>query len=143
MVFASPLRAGEALPPWNDAADVPLPTWTRSIVPNKAESAIYAEPGKLELRRGSAQPGARLPLFGTRRAPGCMGRWLNVGPLAWMCSDVADFSEEEAGSPMLGVRPWPSGSNDGGDLSRPARPGARELSPIAPATATDDGLPYR
>jgi lipoprotein-anchoring transpeptidase ErfK/SrfK len=135
LLVAGPVFAQDAMPPWTDDSDVPLPPWTRSIAPTKTESAIYAEPSRLELRRGSALPGARLPLYGTRRAPGCMGRWLNVGPLAWMCSDVAEFSEQEPFSPGLGIRL--------GDLLVPARPGATPLPPIDPVGATDDGLPYR
>ncbi|MBX3221883.1 MAG: L,D-transpeptidase [Labilithrix sp.] len=146
-VLARPVRAEDALPPWTDRGDVPLPSWARSVTPNKPESAIYAEPGKLELRRGSAQPGARLPLYATRRAGGCMGRWLNVGPLAWMCSDVADFSEDAPWSPALGTRPWVAIGGEGTpveDLARPSRPGAQtKLLPVEPLSATDDGLPYR
>lgn len=137
---AFPGETDRELPIWVDPGDVPIPTWTRSVVPNRAESAMYAEPGRLDLRRGSAQPGARLPLFATRRGAGCNGRWLNVGPIAWMCSDVADFSGDEAGTPALGTRPW---IGDGEDLARPHRPGTRALPPIDPTSATDDGLPYR
>lgn len=138
-------HAEDVLPPWVDVGDVPLPEWVRSVSPNKAESAIYAEPGKIEARRGSAQPGARLPLFGTKRAAGCMGRWLNVGPLAWMCSDVADYSGEDPTSPILGTHPWLDRPSEATtfELVRPPRPGARGLPPIDPISATDDGLPYR
>ena len=159
-VIAPPLRADpadhqpgaelrdEALPPWTDRGDVPLPVWARSITPNKPESAIYAEPGKLDQRRGSAQPGARLPLFATRRASGCMGRWLGVGPHAWMCSDVADFSPEPPTAPTLGTRPWIlPGAGEGlasEDHARPVRAGATvALPPIEPVSSSDDGLPYR
>jgi lipoprotein-anchoring transpeptidase ErfK/SrfK len=140
LAATSPLMADEALPPWTDPADVPLPRWARSVVPKKPESAIFSEPGKIDARRGSAQPDARLPLFGTRRGPGCAGRWLLVGPLAWMCSDVADYSPDSPGSPPLGSRPW---TVMGEDIVRPARPGVRRLPPIEPTSATDDGLPYR
>ncbi|HVH46115.1 MAG TPA: hypothetical protein VM925_27385, partial [Labilithrix sp.] len=146
--LAPPLFADEALPPWGERSDVPLPPWARSVSPNKPESAIYAEPGKMDLRRGSAQPGARLPLFATRRGDGCMGRWLNVGPLAWMCSDVVDFSGDAKASPALGTRPWIGPAGDDGspnvDFVRLPRPGAgTTLPPIEPLSASDDGLPYR
>lgn len=140
LVVASPLLADD-MPVWSDPGDIPVPDWVKSVVPNKAESAMYAEPGRIELRRGSAQPGAHLPIFATRRAGGCGGRWLNVGPFAWMCSDVADFSESEPGTPALGTRPWIA---NGEDLARPWRAGARTtLPPVAPVSASDDGLPYR
>ena len=130
----------DALPPWTDGGDVPVPAWTRSVAPTKSDAAFYSEPGKLEARRGSAQLGARLPLYGTRRAGGCQGRWLNVGPFAWICSDVADYSGDEPGAPPLGTRPWLLG---GVDAVRPPRPGVRSLPPLEPASPTDDGLPYR
>lgn len=135
LTLAAPLRADEALPPWTDASDVPVPSYVRSVVPTRPESAIYAEPGHTDTRRGSVQPGARLPLFATKRAYGCLGRWLNVGPLAWVCSDVAEYSAEEPSSPPLGTRPW--------EEERPARPGVRGLPAVTPSSATDDGLPYR
>ncbi len=84
----------ESVPPWTDRDEVPLPEGIRSIVPRKSESAIYAAPGRLDARRGSVMGNARLPFFGTRRGPGCSGRWFLVGPLAWICSDVAELSEE-------------------------------------------------
>jgi lipoprotein-anchoring transpeptidase ErfK/SrfK len=67
-----------------------------------------------------------------------LGRWLNVGPFAWMCSDVAEYSEDEVSSPPLGIRAW-----TGDDPVRAPRPGARPLPPIEPMAASDDGLPFR
>lgn len=127
-------------PPWVDLGDVPMPAWAKSVAPNKLDAALYAEPGKIEARRGSAQLGARLPLFGTKRAAGCQGRWLGVGPFAWICSDVADYSADDVSTPSLGSRPW---LLPGGDGIRPSRPGARPLPPLEPLTPDDDGLPYR
>lgn len=136
-----PLPFGdESLPPWVDQGDVPVPSWARSVAPNKSDAAFYAEPGKADSRRGSAQLGARLPLFGTKRGSGCQGRWLEVGPFAWICSDVADYSADDPGSPPLGSRPW---TLPGGDGIRPTRPGARALPPLEPMSPSDDGLPYR
>jgi lipoprotein-anchoring transpeptidase ErfK/SrfK len=136
-----PLPFGdESIPPWVDVGDVPVPAWARSVAPNRTDAAFYAEPGRNDLRRGSAQLGARFPLFGTKRGPGCQGRWLGVGPYAWICSDVADYSGDEPVSPSLGSRPW---LIDGADAIRPRRPGVRALPPLAPSDANDDGLPYR
>jgi|GEM_PF-312978 len=131
----------DAAPPWVDPGDVPVPAWAHSVAPTKNDAALYVEPGKIESRRGSAQLGARLPLFATRRANGCQGRWLEVGPFAWMCSDVADYSADEPGAPTLGTKPWllPGG----GDGVRPSRPGARPLPPLEATSPSDDGLPYR
>jgi hypothetical protein len=122
LLSSSPSFAEDALPPWNDTGDVPVPQWARSVVPNREEAAVYSEPGRLDSRRGSAVPSARMPFFATRRGDGCAGRWLNVGPMAWVCSDVADWSPE-APIPFL--------------------PLAKGLPPIDPESATDDGLPHR
>ncbi|MDB5219106.1 MAG: hypothetical protein JWO86_7033 [Myxococcaceae bacterium] len=131
----------ENLPPWVDVGDVPVPAWARSVAPNKIDAALYTEPGNTDARRGSTQLGARLPLFGTKRGGGCQGRWLNVGPFAWICSDVADYSADDVSAPTLGSRPWVvPGSGDG---VRPLRPGTRAMPPLEPTTPGDDGLPYR
>ena len=130
----------DSLPPWVDVGDVPVPAWARSVAPNKSDAAFYAEPGKLDTRRGSAQLGARLPLFATKRAGGCQGRWLEVGPFAWICSDVAEYSGDDPSSPQLGSRPW---LIDGADVIRPRRPGVSRLPPLEPSSPGDDGLPYR
>ena len=129
----------ENLPPWVDVGDVPIPAWARSVAPNRVDAALYTEPGT-DLRRGSAQLGARLPLFGTRRAAGCQGRWLEVGPFAWICSDVADYSGDDVVAPPLGSRPWIVGRSEG---VRPLRAGTRALPPLEPSSPSDDGLPYR
>jgi hypothetical protein len=136
---AGAASADDAMPPWS--SDVPIPAWARSVAPSKSDAAIYVSPGDLDTRRGSAQLGARLPFFAAQRGPGCAGRWLEVGPLAWMCSDVADVTADEPGAPQLGTRQWmlPDGTN----ALLPRRPGARALPPIEPAITTDDGLPYR
>jgi hypothetical protein len=39
--------------------------------------------------------GARLPLYGAKRGEGCEGRWLLVGPYAWICGDAAELTREE------------------------------------------------
>jgi hypothetical protein len=129
----------QSIPPWVDVGDVPAPDWARSVAPNRLDAAFYTEPGT-DHRRGSAQVGARLPLFGTKRAGGCQGRWLEVGPFAWICSDVADYSADDVGAPPLGSRPW---LVSGSDAVRPLRPGTRALPPLEPSTPSDDGLPFR
>jgi lipoprotein-anchoring transpeptidase ErfK/SrfK len=130
----------ENLPPWVDVGDVPVPAWARSVAPNKMDAALYSDPGNTDARRGSSQLGARLPLFGTKRGSGCQGRWLNVGPFAWICSDVADYSGDDVSAPALGSRPW---LVPGGDGIRPLRPGTRAMPPLEPTSPADDGLPYR
>jgi lipoprotein-anchoring transpeptidase ErfK/SrfK len=90
----SPEAQGDPLPPWVEPGDVPIAEWVRSVSPLKDGIAVYQAPGRLDARRGSIALGTRLPLFATSRAPGCRGRWLNVGPLAWACSDVAQLSPD-------------------------------------------------
>jgi lipoprotein-anchoring transpeptidase ErfK/SrfK len=82
------------VPPWVDANDVPAPTWARSVAPNRPDTAIAGEAGHPEDHRGVADPRALLPLYGVKRDAACGGRWLLVGPMAWICSDAADFSAE-------------------------------------------------
>ncbi len=147
MPVAAPMRqapvlesADESLPPWTEPGDVPAPEWARSVAPTRADAAFYIEPGRLDARRGSAQLGARLPLYGTRRGSGCQGRWLLVGPLAWICSDVAEYSGDDPQSTSLGSRTWSVG---GVDVLRAPRAATRPLPPIGPEVQGDDGLPFR
>jgi lipoprotein-anchoring transpeptidase ErfK/SrfK len=71
-----------------------------------------------------------------------MGRWLNVGPFAWICSDVADYSPDDPYFPPLGGRVWSLGADNDEEV-RPRRPGSHPLPPIEPPASTDDGLPFR
>jgi lipoprotein-anchoring transpeptidase ErfK/SrfK len=98
-------RADAIVPPWTDPSDVPLPDWARSVAPLRDDTSIVAEPGHPEARRGTTDPSARLPLFGAKRAPGCTGRWLLVGPLAWICSDAAEISRDPVAAAALRVLP--------------------------------------
>ncbi len=99
--------AGGEMPPWSDTDDLPLPTWAKSVAPKKTDEPLFATPNRDGPHRGSALRGARLPLFGAKRGAGCGGRWLLVGPLAWMCSDAADLSADD---PVL---PRPRQDDDG------------------------------
>jgi hypothetical protein len=99
LVLTGTARADSIVPPWTDPGDVPLPEWARSVAPLRGDTMIVALPGRSDARRGTTDPHARLPLYGARRAPGCAGRWLLVGPLAWVCSDAAEVSRDVAASP--------------------------------------------
>lgn len=89
------------VPPWNDPRDVPVPTWARSVVPNKDDGGrpgdmrLFVEPSGSSPPRGLTAAGASLTLYGAKRGPGCSGRWWLVGPLAWTCSDDAQLSPRE------------------------------------------------
>jgi lipoprotein-anchoring transpeptidase ErfK/SrfK len=112
-VCAERARADEPKP-WVFAGEAPLPAWARSAEVTRADEPLYQEPSSASARRGAAMLGARLPLLGARRGPGCKERFLLVGPLAWLCGD--------------GAR-WVSAAADTDD----------EL----PKTRSRDGLPYR
>jgi hypothetical protein len=95
VLFLLPAAAQAAAPPWTDADDVPLPAWAQSVEPKKGDMIIYEGPSRASSRRGLSVLGARLPLFAAKRGAGCGGRWLQVGPLAWVCSDNADLSSDD------------------------------------------------
>ena len=77
--------------PWVGAG-VPLPTEVASVEVVEKDEPLYARPGAHTARRGTAFQGAHLPLYAAVRAPGCRGRWLMVGPLAWVCEDRVALS---------------------------------------------------
>ena len=84
------------LPPWTDLDDLPLPPWAASVVPKRGTDLfVFDSPTRFGLKRGLSTAGSRLPLFGAKRGAGCSGRWLLVGPMAWVCSDIADLSGDE------------------------------------------------
>ncbi len=89
---ATPARADSVVPPWSDPHDVPLPSWGKSVAPLRPDVAIAAAPGKPDAKRGAVAAGARLPLYGSARGSSCGGRWLMVGPMAWVCSDAVEVS---------------------------------------------------
>jgi len=117
LLAASIARADTTVPPWHDPADLPIPSWARSVAPKRADVAIFAAPGKIDVRRGTAMAGGRLPFYGAKRGANCAARWLNVGPLAWVCGDAADLASDA---------PW----------------GVHERGMWA-AAAGPDGLPFR
>ncbi len=85
--------------PWVDASDVPLPTGVSSVQITRSDEPMWLRPRPGAPRRGSAANGSHLPLYGAMRGPGCRGRWLNVGPLAWVCEDVVRLSMKPALAP--------------------------------------------
>jgi hypothetical protein len=90
---ARPSRASD-VPPWRDVEDLPLAEGVRSAVVLRPETSILAEPSVAGARRGTALAGAKLPVFGAKRGPGCAARWINVGPEAWMCQDGLAFDAD-------------------------------------------------
>jgi len=80
---------------WIEAGDIPLPEWAKSVEIVRDDEALSSSPGGP--RRGLIAAGVRLPLLGATRGPGCVARWLLVGPLAYVCSDKVKLSAEPAG----------------------------------------------
>jgi len=94
LLCAFSAHADTNVPPWTDPGDIPLPAWAKSVVPRGAETPVFTAPGKVDEKRGVLASGARLPLYGAKRGASCVGRWLEIGPLAWVCSDSADLSPD-------------------------------------------------
>lgn len=99
------------MPPWTASDDLPLPGWARSLSAKKAEVGIGQSPSAGGLRRGTFPAGVLLPLFGALRGPGCAGRFLLVGPAAWVCSDAVDLKADEV--PPVAANPSESLPHDG------------------------------
>lgn len=89
----SELPAAPDLPPWQAPGELPLSPSVRSAVVQQHDAPIQEAPDAKSRRRGSAVEGARLPIYGAAPGPGCKGRWLNIGPLAWICQDVVVLSD--------------------------------------------------
>lgn len=81
--------------PWVSKGDVPLPSWVKSARVLRADEPIFATPSKSGKKRGAAGREARLPVFGARAGSGCAGRYVNVGPFAWICDGALELSGNE------------------------------------------------
>ena len=101
VVATGALAAPQGLP-WVAPTSAPLPAWVASARILKGDQPLLAAPQKDAARRGSAHRDARLPIFAARPGPGCDGRWLGVGPAAWVCEDAVELSGNPAVS--AGVR---------------------------------------
>jgi len=107
--FAGSAGGGSDLPPWREPNDLPIPDGARTVLIQHPEQAILTHPSGSSARRGTAVAGAELPLFGARRGPGCAARWVNVGPMAWICQDAITLG---AGDPAS-VSPRRTPASDG------------------------------
>jgi hypothetical protein len=90
-LLVSTAIAASDLPPWRDVDDLPIPAESPSVVVLRGEQSVLAEPSAMATRRGTAAMGAHLPWYGAKRGSGCAARWINVGPLAWICQDALAF----------------------------------------------------
>lgn len=99
LLATSSLASASELPPWRDPSDLPLPASVRSAVVERHDAPIQQAPDAKSERRGAALGGARLPVYGAMRGPGCRGRWLQIGTLAWICQDAVALSDLEPVDP--------------------------------------------
>lgn len=90
-VSASASAASHA-PPWVAEGDTPLPSWVKSARVLRPDEPIFAAPSKNAKKRGAAGREARLPVFAAKAGPGCDGRWIHVGPFAWICDGALELS---------------------------------------------------
>ena len=107
LVSTTVAQADTSLPPWTDPGDFPLPAWAKSVVPHAAETSIFSAPGKIDDKRGVLAQAAHVPLYGAKRGANCLGRWLEIGPMAWVCADEVDLSADPPDAQPRGV--YPSG----------------------------------
>lgn len=103
VLFAQPVAADPK--PWVASGEMPIAAWVRSVEVTRSDEPLYRGPSSAEPRRGAAARGARLPVFGAQRGPGCAGRFLLVGPLAWLCEEGAALSEFAPDGEGEGVLP--------------------------------------
>lgn len=88
------LPAGAEQSPWTGPRTPPLASEFRSVEILRADEPLFQRPEADAPRRGTAALGARLPLFEATLGSGCSGRWLSVGPMAWVCERVVRLSEQ-------------------------------------------------
>ncbi len=113
--LAAVAHAGVGFPPWSDAADIPIPRWAKSVAPHSDDLHVFRAPNRAESRRGTLSLAARPPLYGAVRGPGCGGRWLQIGPAAWVCSDEVELSADDPPAFVpLAARPLPPRYTDDG-----------------------------
>ncbi len=91
--------------PWVAPGALPIAESMRSAEITRADEPVYQGPSSAEPRRGAVALGARVPVFAARTGPGCGGRFLQIGALAWLCEDGAELSTEAPDSDADSVLP--------------------------------------
>jgi len=103
------LRAGvvllAALQSGTANAQTPPAGWGTSVEILNPNQPLQTRPSGESARRGAAAAGVRLPVYTSRRGPGCEKDWLMVGPVAWVCEDEVRVTPQPAvpprGAPRL------------------------------------------
>lgn len=80
-----------------------------SVTVTRRDEPIYRAPSARAPRRGAAARGATLPVFGARGGPGCAGRFLMIGPVAWICDEGVEPSHSHPPSTRPRVEHVPDG----------------------------------
>jgi len=93
MLVSGHARAEGVALPWVGPEVAPLPEGVVSARILKGDQPVLAGPWEGAPRRGSAALDVHLPIFAVRRGPGCQGRFLEVGPLAWVCEDAVELAQ--------------------------------------------------
>ena len=83
----------DLLPPWTEPGDIPMPAGARSLLAIHNEVPVLASPVAGAPRRGVLSADSPMPIFAFKRGPGCAGRWISIGPLAWVCRDKVNLSQ--------------------------------------------------
>jgi hypothetical protein len=109
LIVLATVPAAAQRKPWVDAGSVPLSSRAHSVEVVRHNEQLFSQPDSRSARRGTAIQGAHLPLFGATHGPGCAGRWLSVGPTAWVCSAHVRLSP----APALAPRTAPPRFADG------------------------------
>lgn len=91
-------------PPWVAPGEPPLVAWVKSARVLKEDQPLLDRPSGQAGRRGSADRNVQLPVFAAQRGEGCSGRWLEVGPAAWVCEDAVELSAAASIDPLR--RTW-------------------------------------
>jgi lipoprotein-anchoring transpeptidase ErfK/SrfK len=91
----TPTHGPADLDPWVSPGASPLPIEAHSVLITRDDEPLLTAPQAGSPRRGSAVEGARLPIFAVNSGSGCAGRWLMVGPMAWVCRSFVDLSQAE------------------------------------------------
>ena len=91
-----------ALPPWSP---IPVQPWPSSLHVQEGEQSLHFAPTSSAPRRGSVAEGGSLPAFAAQLGTGCRSAWFQVGPEAWLCSDVVAFSTRPASPWFLQTAP--------------------------------------
>lgn len=75
------------------AQRLPAPDWVRSVRITRPGTTVRSGPSTGASRRGTVQVGTRAPFLGRVMGQGCPGgEWIQIGPRAFVCETLVQFS---------------------------------------------------